>query len=143
MDSFYIEHPIAFTFPSLVALIRNCTIPQLSGLLLAQSTTGLSFEGMMPCLTNLYVRCLACSVTQSCLTLCDPTDCSPPGSSVHGILQARILERIAILVSRGFSRTGDQTRVSCIAGRFFPVGATGKTKVCLDERIKYRTNTRN
>ena len=105
MDSFYIEHPLAFTFPSLVALIRNCTIPQLSGLLLAQSTTGLSFEGMMPCLTNLYVRCLACSVTQSCLTLCDPTDCSPPGSSVHGILQARILEWIAISSSRGIFST--------------------------------------
>jgi len=105
MDSFCIEHPIAFTFPSLIALFRNCTIPQLSGLLLAQPTTGLSFEGMMPCLTNLYVRCLACSVTQSCLTLCDPTDCSPPGSSVHGILQARILEWIAISSSRGIFST--------------------------------------
>ena len=38
----------------------------------------------------------ACSVTQSCLTLCDPMDCSPPGSSVRGILQARILEWVAI-----------------------------------------------
>ena len=37
----------------------------------------------------------ACSVTQLCLTLCDPMDCSPPGSSVHGIFQARILERFA------------------------------------------------
>ena len=44
-------------------------------------------------------------VTQSCLTLCDPVDCSPPGSSVHGILQARILEWVAISFSRGFSRT--------------------------------------
>ena len=42
-------------------------------------------------------------VTQSCPTLCDPMDCSPPGSSVHGILQAGILEWIAILFSRGFS----------------------------------------
>ena len=42
-------------------------------------------------------------VTQSCLTLCDPMDCSLPGSSVHGILQARILEWVAILFSRGFS----------------------------------------
>ena len=42
-----------------------------------------------------------CSVFQSCLTLCDPVDCSPPGSSIHGILQARILEWIAISFSRG------------------------------------------
>ena len=40
---------------------------------------------------------------QSCPTLCDPTDCSPPGSSVHGLLQARILEWVAIPFSRGFS----------------------------------------
>ena len=42
-------------------------------------------------------------VAQLCLTLCDPMDCSPPGSSVHGILQARILEWIAIPFSRGSS----------------------------------------
>ena len=42
-------------------------------------------------------------VTQSCLTLCDPMDCSPPGSSVYGIPQARILEWVAISFSRGFS----------------------------------------
>ena len=42
-------------------------------------------------------------VTQSCLTLCNPMDCSPPGSSVHGILQARILEWVAISFSRGYS----------------------------------------
>ena len=41
-------------------------------------------------------------ISQSCLTLCDPMDCSPPGSSVHGILQARILEWVAISFSRGF-----------------------------------------
>ena len=40
-------------------------------------------------------------VAQSCLTLCDPVDCSPPGSSVHGILQARILEQVAISFPRG------------------------------------------
>ena len=42
-------------------------------------------------------------VAQSCPTLCDPIDCSPPGSSVHGILQARILEWVAISFSRGSS----------------------------------------
>ena len=68
-----------------------------------------------------------CSVAQPCLTLCDPLDCSPPGSSVHGILQARILEWVAMLSSRGSSRHKDQTRVfhvSWIAGRFFTHWAT-------------------
>ena len=50
---------------------------------------------------------------QSCPTLCDPTDCSPPGSSVHGILQARILEWVAMPSSRGSSRPRDRTPVSC------------------------------
>ena len=51
--------------------------------------------------------------------LCDPMDCSPPGSSVHGISQARILEWVAISFSRGSSPPRDQTQVSCIAGRVF------------------------
>ena len=46
---------------------------------------------------------------QSCLTLCDPTDCGLSGSSVHGILQARILERVAIPFSRGSSQSRDRT----------------------------------
>ena len=59
---------------------------------------------------------------QSCLTLCNPIDCSPPGSSVHGILQARLLECVAISSSKGFSRFKEQIPVSCgscIAGGFF------------------------
>ena len=48
-------------------------------------------------------------VTQSCSTLCDPMDCGPPGSSVHRILQARILEWVAISFSRGSSQPRDQT----------------------------------
>ena len=58
----------------------------------------------------------SCSVVSDS---CDPMDCSPPGSSVHGILQARILEWIAISFSRGSSRPGNRIQVSCIAGRFF------------------------
>ena len=58
-------------------------------------------------------------VTECCLTLCDPVDCSPPGSAVHGILQARILQWVAIPSSRGSSPPRDQTWVSCIAGRFY------------------------
>jgi len=55
-----------------------------------------------------------CLVATSCLTLCDPMDCSPLGSSVYGILQARILEWVAISFSRGSSLARDRTQVSCI-----------------------------
>ena len=64
------------------------------------------------------------AVAQSCPTLCDPVDCSPPGSSVHGILQARILEWVAISYSRGSSQPRDWTQVSCIAGRRFNLWGT-------------------
>ena len=60
-------------------------------------------------------------VAQSCLTLFDPMDCSPPGSSVHGILQARILECVAIPFFRGSSWPRDQTQISHISGRFFTI----------------------
>ena len=51
----------------------------------------------------------AAKLLQLCPTLCDPMDCSPPGSSVHGILQARIVEWVAISFSRGYSRPRDHT----------------------------------
>ena len=54
-----------------------------------------------------------CWVAKSCPTLCDPIDCSPPVSSVHGIFQARILEWIAISFSRESSQPRDQTHVPC------------------------------
>ena len=63
-------------------------------------------------------------VTQSCLILCHPIDWGSPGSSVHGILQARILEWVAGPFSRRSSRLRDWTWVSCIAGRFFTIWAT-------------------
>ena len=53
-------------------------------------------------------------VTKSCPILCDPMDCSPPGSSVHGIFQAEILEWVAMLSSRGSSQPRDRTHVFCI-----------------------------
>ena len=60
-------------------------------------------------------------VTQLCPTLCDPTGCRLPGSSAHGILQARILEWVAIPFSRGSCCPRDQTQVSCVASRFFTI----------------------
>ena len=66
--------------------------------------------------------CAVCLVAQSCPTICDPMDCSLPGSFVHGgILQARILEWDAMLSSRGSSEPRDKTQVSCIAEGFFTV----------------------
>ena len=67
-------------------------------------------------------------VAQSCLTLCDPIDYSLPISSVHGILQARILKWVAIPFSRGSSWPRDWSRVYCIARRFFIVWVTRKWK---------------
>ena len=64
---------------------------------------------------------------QLCLTLCNRMDCSVPGSSIHGILQARILEWVAMPLSRGSSQPRDQTLisyVSSLAGRFFTTSAT-------------------
>ena len=55
------------------------------------------------------------TAAQLCLTLCDPVDCSLPGSSVHGIFQARILEWVAISYSRGSSQPRDWTWISCIS----------------------------
>ena len=60
-------------------------------------------------------------VAQSCPTFCDPMDCRPPGSSVHRILQARILEWVAISTFRGSSLPRHQIWVFCIAGRFFTI----------------------
>ena len=71
-------------------------------------------------------------VAQLCLTLCSPMDCSPPGSSVHRILQARILEWVATSPSRGSSQPRDRTPVSCIAGKFFTIWATREAHMCWD-----------
>ena len=75
--------------------------------------------GKIPCRRKQQVKVL---VAQSCLTLCNPTDYSQPGSSVHGILHARILEWVAIPFSRGSSKSRDQTWVFCITSRFFTIG---------------------
>ena len=70
------------------------------------------------------VSCVVVLVTQSWPTLCESMNCSLAGSSVHGILQARTLEWVAIPFSRWSSQPKDQTRVSCIASNFFTVWAT-------------------
>jgi len=64
---------------------------------------------------------------QSCPTLCKPIDCSPPGSSVHGILQARVLEWVAMSSSRRSSRPRDGTWVSCTAADSLPLSHQGSS----------------
>ena len=80
-------------------------------------------DAFYPC-----VLCFAQSL-QSCPTLCNPLGCSPPNSSVQGILQARILEWVAMSSSRGSSWPRDQTLIStslALAGRFFSTSTTWK-----------------
>ena len=75
-------------------------------------------------------------VAQSCLTLCNPLDFSPPDSSVLGILQAGMLEWVAMPSSRGSSQPMERTQVSCTPGRFFTIWATKKAQT----RIRIRPN---
>ena len=65
-------------------------------------------------------------VAQLCPTLCNPMGCSPAGSSVHRIFQARVLQWVAISFSRGSFRRSDWTSVSCIVGRHLTIWATRK-----------------
>ena len=78
---------------------------------------------------SIHLVCKCATSLQSCLTLCDPLDCSPQGSSVHGILQARTLEWAATPSSRESSRPRDPTRVSrspALAGGHGPLVPPGK-----------------
>ena len=82
-------------------------------------------QGLCYHLSKLHVLCCA-NLLLSCLTLCDPMDCSPPGFSVHGILQARILEWIAMPSSRGSPPPRDRTHIS-YSGRWilYPLSHLG------------------
>ena len=84
--------------------------------------TNVCYKQIYYCSLSIYL----CSVAQLYPTLCDPMDCSPLGSSVHGILQARILEWVAKFSSRGSSQPRDRPKplVSpALAGRFFTTNA--------------------
>ena len=68
---------------------------------------------------HLLPPCVRAKLFQLCPTFCNPMDCNPPGSSVHGISQSRLPEWVAILFSRGSSRPRHRTWVTYTAGRFF------------------------
>ena len=77
---------------------------------------------------NPKAKCVCSKSLQLHPTLFNPMDCSPPGSSVHRILQARILEQVALPFSKGSSWPKDRTWVSCIADRSFTTWATGEAQ---------------
>ena len=74
----------------------------------------------------LWFRVIFVLVAQLCLTLCDPMDSTPPGSSVHGILQSRILEWVAVPFSRGSSQPRDQTWSPTLQADSLPYEPPGK-----------------
>ena len=78
-----------------------------------------------------FAACV-CSVPQSCSTVCDATNCSPPCSSVHGFSQARKLEGAVISYSKASSQPRDQTRISCVslASRFLTTAPPGNESTC-------------
>ena len=81
--------------------------------------------------------CCCCVVSQSCPIPCDPMDCSPPGSSVYGILQAKILEWVAISFSRGSSQSRDQTHLLHWYVDSLPLSHQGRSQL-MDVRFKFR-----
>ena len=74
-------------------------------------------------------ECMHAQLLQSCLTLCNPMNCSPPGSCVHEIFQARILEWVAISFCRRSSQPRDQTRISCIGRQMPYLWATREARI--------------
>ena len=87
-----------------------------------------------------FFLCTYYQSLQSCPTLCDPMDCSPPHSSVHGILQARILECVAISFSRGSSQPRMKFSSPALAGEFFTTSATWEANcwTSTDNKPKYK-----
>ena len=85
---------------------------------------------------KLIAKIMSAKLLQLYPALCNPMDCSPPGSSVCGILQARILECVAMPFSRGSSRPRDQTWISCVTGILFTVEPLGKPQLRSNSMVK-------
>ena len=92
---------------------------------------------LLPCSFLCVCVCVG-SVAQSCLTLYNPMDCSPPGSCVNGISQARLLGWVAVSFSRGSSQSRDQTWVSCIGRQILYHWATWEAP--LFSLLMYKSN---
>ena len=123
MLSFPLPHCLANTR----LLFISIYVLTLNGFLRGSMELGLARLASLSLYFDLKIlKAMSCLVTQLYLTLSDPMDCSPPGSPVHGISQARILKWVASSFSRGSSRSRDRTRVSCITGGFFTAEPPGK-----------------
>ena len=111
-------------------------VPYRAGLKLTNHSWFQHQVGFLKSSIKCIKRCMKmCSDAQPCPTLCDPMDCNLPGSSVHRISQARILEWDAMPSSRGSSWPSDRTWmcwVSCVAGGFFTTEPPGKPDVWKD-----------
>ena len=123
-------HPL-FLFPSIFPRIRVLYTHTLSFVTFSSIISYYKILSIVSCVMQQvtvdylsYTWKVKVSVAQSCPTLCNPMDHRPPGSSVHGILQTRILEWVVTAFSRGSSWPRDWTQLSCIAGGFFTVWAT-------------------
>ena len=97
-------------------------------------------EKIVFCKTGLWYqkRLLECLITQSCLTLLDPMDCSLPGSSVHGILQARILEWVAIPISRRTPNPGIEPGSPALQADSLPFEPLGKPPFMCELKLLFR-----
>ena len=109
-----------FTFPYFVTPWTVAHQAPLSmGFSRQEYWSGLPFPSPFPYFTFVQMKShclyLVLCCLQSCLTFCDPMDCNPPGSSVHEIFQARILEWVTISSSRESSQPRDQKQASCIS----------------------------
>ena len=104
--------------PNVTQVTKLIHMPEISACCNHRAHEGLRFynQDNQQCSASLSKpECMCAQLLQSCPSLCDPIDCSPSGSSVHGLLQARILEWVAMRSSRGSSRPRDCTHVSYIS----------------------------
>ena len=123
-----------------------CMCSQLTRVLPSSPERTLSFKDQrdLSLFSKVWFARACVLVTQSCPTLGDPMYCSPPGSSVHGILQARILEWVAIPFFTGSSWPRDRTQVSGIAVRFFyHLSYQGSLSVLCSYQLVMRLNKKN
>ena len=139
------EYWSGLPFPSPGDLPDPGIEPRVSGIVGRHFTVWVTFICLMdlimpfptwsPAMGSHYL-CVSVLVAQSCLTLSNPMDDSLPGSSVHGILQVRNLEWVAIPFSKGSFQPRDRTWISCIAGRFFIIWATRETPITYRIKLK-------
>ena len=114
-----------FQNSQIAAFINKLTFLNIHNICIPSSPTLMTKDFMSRIIMMSFFYFNQVLVTQSCSTFCNPVDCSLPGSSVHGIFWARILEWVAISFSRS-SRPRDRTQVSHIAGRFITCEPPGK-----------------